>query len=105
MTTGISPIGADAFSKVAAVRSAAGGEVSSGSPVDALGKSFSDMLNSLTQAEQGTDAMVSRLAVGENVDLHDLMIGMEQTDIQFRVAMAIRDKLVDAYREVMRMQV
>jgi flagellar hook-basal body complex protein FliE len=30
---------------------------------------------------------------------------MEQTDIQFRVAMAIRDKLVDAYREVMRMQV
>ncbi len=80
-------------------------QASSSSPVDQIGKSFSDMLNSLTESESQSNDLVSQLASGGNVDLHDLTIGLETTDVQFRVAMAIRDRLVDAYREVMRMQV
>ena len=71
----------------------------------AAGQSFANMLSDLSQSEAGTDNLVAKLAAGENVELHDVMIGLEETDVQFRVALAIRDKLVEAYREVMRMQV
>jgi flagellar hook-basal body complex protein FliE len=33
------------------------------------------------------------------------MIATEENDVNFRVALAIRDKLVDAYREMMRMSI
>lgn len=80
------------------------GQGASGS-VEQIGKSFGEVLDSLSRSETQTDNLVTRLSMGEDVDLHDVMINMEQTDIEFRVAMAIRDKLVDAYREIMRMQV
>ena len=48
---------------------------------------------------------MARLAAGEEVELHQVMIAAEETDISFRVAMAIRDKLVEAYHETMRMNV
>lgn len=48
---------------------------------------------------------MQQLAQGENVDLHSVMIGMEENNVNFNVAMGIRDRLVDAYREIMRMQV
>lgn len=97
--TGISPI---AVNQIQALQS--GGQ-SSSSAVDAISQSFSDMLDSLTVSENTSNALVTKLSLGEDVDLHDVMIGMEQTDIQFRVATAIRDKLVDAYRQMMQMQV
>lgn len=41
-------------------------------------------------------------AAGEDVDLHDVLIKVEQADLAFRSMMEVRTKLVDAYREVMR---
>lgn len=68
-------------------------------------KSFSQMLDSLSQAQNESDSLLAKLAAGEEVELHQVMIATEQTDISFRVAMAIRDKLVSAYQETMRMNV
>jgi flagellar hook-basal body complex protein FliE len=81
------------------------GKASSASPVEQVGSAFSDMLDALASSETGSNNLMTQLAAGDNVDLHDVMIGMEETDIQFKVAMAMRDRLVDAYKEVMRMQV
>ncbi len=67
--------------------------------------SFNQVLESLDNAQNDSDALLQKLATGEEVDLHQVMIASEQTDISFRIAIAIRDKLVDAYREVMRMSV
>jgi flagellar hook-basal body complex protein FliE len=69
------------------------------------GVSFDQMLDSLNNTQTQSDTLIQQLAAGENVDIHQVMIASEQTDISFRVAMAIRDRLVDAYREVMRMNV
>lgn len=68
-------------------------------------QSFSDVINSLNDSQTQADDLVAQLAAGEDVDLHEVIIGLEENDVNFRVAMSIRDKLVDAYREVMRMQV
>lgn len=67
--------------------------------------SFSSMLDSLSRQQNESDALMAKLAAGEEVELHQVMISAEQTDISFRVAMAIRDKLVEAYQETMRMAV
>lgn len=67
--------------------------------------SFQDMLSSLNQSQTNADNLMQQLAQGENVDLHTVMIGLEENNVNFNVAMGIRDRLVDAYREIMRMQV
>jgi flagellar hook-basal body complex protein FliE len=59
----------------------------------------------LSQTQNNSDALLQKLAAGEEVDLHQVMIATDQTDISFRVALAIRDRLVEAYREVSRMAV
>lgn len=75
------------------------------SALDQIGDSFSSVLNSLNKSQTNTDNMIQSLASGGDVDLHTVTIAAEENDVNFRVAMAIRDKLVDAYREVMRMSV
>jgi flagellar hook-basal body complex protein FliE len=67
--------------------------------------SFDKMLQGLSEQQNTSDGLLKKLSAGENVDLHNVMIATEQTDLNFRVAMAIRDRLVESYREVMRMNV
>jgi flagellar hook-basal body complex protein FliE len=69
------------------------------------GLSFSNMLDGLSQQQNQSDGLIKKLAAGEDVDLHQVMIASEQTDISFKVAIAMRDRLVEAYREVSRMGV
>jgi flagellar hook-basal body complex protein FliE len=71
----------------------------------AAGQSFTQLLDSLNQSQTQADSMTQQLASGGDVDLHDVMISTEENDVNFRVALAIRDKLVDAYRQVMQMNV
>ena len=76
-----------------------------GSFAEEVGSTFEDILNELSSSEKTSDNLLEQLAAGEDVDIHDVLIAVEETDINFRVAMSIRDKLVDAYSEIMRMQV
>lgn len=51
------------------------------------------------------DAAIDDLALGNNKDVVQTMIMMEKADISFRLMMQVRNKIVQAYEEVMRMQV
>lgn len=70
-----------------------------------VGKTFDSMLQSLSESQQTSDDLMTKLAAGEDVDIHQVMIAAEQTDISFKIAIGIRDKLVDAYKEISRMSV
>jgi len=70
-----------------------------------VSQSFEDMLNSLNASQLNTDSLVQQLSQGDDVDLHTVMIAVEENSVNFNVALGIRDKLVEAYREIMRMQV
>lgn len=72
---------------------------------ESVGDTFSNILTSLNESQTKADTLLTQLASGEDVDVADVMIATTENDVNFRVAMAIRDKLVDAYREVMRMSV
>lgn len=78
---------------------------SASSSTGQITQSFESMLTSLNTSQVNSDNLVQQLAQGDNVDLHTVMIAMEENNVNFNVAVGIRDKLVEAYREVMRMQV
>ncbi|MCB0210186.1 MAG: flagellar hook-basal body complex protein FliE [Anaerolineae bacterium] len=81
---------------------------SSGQPTSAM-DNFSQILgnaiNSLSQKEITANQAIASLAAGEDVELHQVMLAMQEADIAFRFALQVRNKIVDAYQEIMRMQV
>ena len=74
-------------------------------PTNTPQQTFDQLLSSLNQSESDSNSLIQQLSGGGSVDLHQVMLGIQENDINFRVSLAMRDKLVDAYREVMRMQV
>ena len=45
------------------------------------------------------------LATGRNGNIHETLIAMSKADVSFRMVMQVRNKIISAYQEVMRMQV
>ncbi len=79
-----------------------------GGAADGKGGFASVLKDSLTQVnamQQKADAAITALATGEKVSLHETMIAMEQADVSFRMMMQVRNKIVEAYQEILRMQV
>ncbi len=77
----------------------------SGLGVEPLFKSIGDYLGSVNQLTQTSDAKQRDLALGKDVEMHDVMIAAEQASVAVQLTMQIRNKLVESYQEVMRMQV
>jgi flagellar hook-basal body complex protein FliE len=71
--------------------------------------SFSDMLGGLVkdvnQLQQTAEHTTDKLLTGELEDVHQVVVAMEEAQTSFRLLMEVRNKMVDAYREVMKMQV
>ena len=65
-----------------------------------------DKLVSETDAMQHeADKAVTDLVSGEKQNVHEVMLTMAKADVSFRMMLEVRNKLVEAYQEVMRMQV
>ena len=69
---------------------------------------FADALSKVTQAveQSGADAnqAVVRMIDGEG-EVHDAMIALQRADLMLQLTVQIRNKLVQAYQEIMRMPV
>jgi flagellar hook-basal body complex protein FliE len=78
--------------------------VSSGS-----GASFENMLggfvNDVAQKQAAAGNAVSGLLSGQNVSLHQAMISMEEANVSFQMMVEVRNRLLDGYQELMRMQI
>lgn len=72
---------------------------------DSFQKLLSDAVESLNKLQAEADASAARLAAGEPVELHEVLLANERASIAFQLAMQVRNKIVEAYQEVMRMQV
>jgi flagellar hook-basal body complex protein FliE len=69
---------------------------------------FDQLVSSLGQIDAGIDSSgraATELALGETGNLHQVMIGAERTRLQFELAMSMRNRVLEAYQEIMRMQV
>ncbi|MFA6465078.1 MAG: flagellar hook-basal body complex protein FliE [Desulfurivibrionaceae bacterium] len=81
---------------------------SPGAP-SAAGTGFSELLSrSIAEVNgqgQEADLLVKGLAAGEHANIHETMIAMEKSGISFRMMTRVQQKVLDAYREIMRMQI
>lgn len=87
-----------------------GGAEVPGKPAPTEGDgSFASVLKSslaeVNTMQQKADAAITSLANGDKASLHETMVAMEQADVSFRFIMQVRNKIVEAYQEILRMQV
>ncbi len=80
----------------------------SGAPGAEGGLAFGDLLKQalqeVNQASAQAEDEARNLMTGESADMHTAMLAVQKADLSFQMMMAVRSKLIDAYREVMRMQ-
>ena len=71
--------------------------------------SFTEMLaNSIGEVNklQGeANLAIEKLATGKSKNIHETMLAVEKAEIAFKTMNQVRQKVIDAYKEVMRMQV
>ena len=85
----------------AGVGKATGGESASGG----FGEVLKDAINSVDKTQKEADVMASGLASGEHANIHETMIAMEKAGITFRLATKVQAKVIEAYKEIVRIQV
>ncbi len=80
-----------------------------GLPKESSGPSFGDVLkDAITQADQlqkQSNTEIQKLMTGESQDLHSTLIAVQKADLSFQMMMQVRNKITQAYQEIMRMQV
>lgn len=85
------------------------GPAPAGLPRPAEGPSFGDVLkqslSEVNQLQLQADASIERLARGEVQDVHQVMIAAEEAGVAFELVMEIRNRLMEAYQDLMRMGV
>lgn len=74
-------------------------------PQNFLADSFEKIFEKTNHDLQKADEAILEANTGGNVDLHEMMLAMEKADISLRFLVQVRNKAVDAYQEIMRMQV
>ena len=86
-----------------------GGSTGALAPAGAAGSDFGSLLtNALSQLsgiENNTTNLVTQAAAGGNVDIHDVMIATQTESLAFNTAVQVRNKLVEAYQQIMQMQI
>ena len=72
------------------------------------GQSFGDTLkefvHDVDQMQKNADIQVERYATGELRDIHQVMIAAEKANLSLQLLVEIRNKMMESYREIMRMQ-
>jgi flagellar hook-basal body complex protein FliE len=70
---------------------------------------FSDALisavNNVNDLHRTADKAIINVQIGNSGSLHEAIIALEKADISFRTMLTVRNKIIEAYQEIMRMQV
>lgn len=82
---------------------------STGGGKDARAGSFGDILagaiNKVNEAQLKADDLTRQFLVGEVQDIHQVTIAMQEARLTMQLALEVRNKIVEAYQEIARMQV
>jgi flagellar hook-basal body complex protein FliE len=78
-----------------------GGSANSGAR---FGSVLSDAIERVNQFQQNADSTIGKFLSGEDVEVHKVALATEQASMSFDLFQQVRNKVVSAYQEVMRMQ-
>jgi len=64
-----------------------------------------DAIADINKLQVNADEAIAKVELGNTASIHEAMIALEKAGISFRTMMQVRNKIMDAYQEVMRIQV
>ncbi|NLH37699.1 MAG: flagellar hook-basal body complex protein FliE [Thermotogaceae bacterium] len=67
-------------------------------------KILSDAIKSVNDEQKSVEQLSDDFAQGKVSNIHELVVEAEKASISLRLTVEVRNKIVDAYREIMRMQ-
>ena len=70
-----------------------------------FGSTIRSVIDSLDRQQIGAEQEIARAVAGESPDLHRTIASLQAADMSFQLALQVRNKLMGAYEEIMRMQV
>ncbi len=63
-----------------------------------------EKLDSVNEKQLIAEDMTEKLVKGDDVDIHEVMLSTEEAKMSLELAVQIRNKIVEAYQEINRMQ-
>ena len=76
-----------------------------GRPQGSFGEMLKQAVSEINQLQNSADKAITNVQLGQSGSIHEAMIALEKADLSFRAMMQVRNKILEAYQEVMRMQV
>ncbi len=70
-----------------------------------FGEVLKDAIATVNELQKQSDLEIQKLMTGETQDLHSTLIAVQKADLSFQMMMQVRNKIVQAYQEIMRTQV
>lgn len=70
-----------------------------------FGELIQQSIAEVNRLQTEADGAVRTLNTGENKDIHGTLIALEKADISFQLLMQVRNKIIAAYQEIMRLQI
>jgi flagellar hook-basal body complex protein FliE len=65
---------------------------------------LSDAVGRMDQSNKTAQNSIDSFMSGENEEIHNVVMATQRTELQFELFLQVRNKVVQAYQEVMRMQ-
>ena len=97
MSLAILPISAPILAPVISPAKAPGG-------ASGFASMLSDAVGRMDQSNKTAQSSIDSFMSGENDEVHSVAMATQKTELQFELFLAVRNKVVQAYQEVMRMQ-
>ena len=74
-------------------------------PANGAGNFFEELVAKVSDLQSQADSKIKNMVTGESRDLHEVMLAVEKANISFQFLTQVRNKALDAYQEIMKMQV
>ena len=75
------------------------------SGIDSFAKLLSDQVGNVNSMQNNADGMVHSLLTGADVNEAEVLTAVQKADLAFRMLLQVRNKLIEAYREVQQIQI
>jgi flagellar hook-basal body complex protein FliE len=76
-----------------------------GGKIPSFGESVQNAMQSVSQAEFEANAVAVDIATGGNSGVHELMTAMAKAELGVELLVQVRNRALEAYQEIMRMQI
>ncbi len=77
----------------------------SGTGIKSFADTLSDAVGKVNEMSVAADIQMQKLATGEQKNIPEVLIATEKASIAFKLLTQVRNKMIDAYQEIMKMQV